>query len=164
MLVYNWLTFTYQTVLFCLINIKPFVPLAIYTVYDLHAQTKLHLSSLVQWVVGVTKNMFRINEMPLSTMLFLHGWSFRLKCHCLCSFSLMFLLNFTHLTCSVHKMWIILTGFTGPPCVSTCTDVTVHTHVCRPNMHTYSQWELPYDVYRRLQSKNLWWSSEKVVM
>lgn len=54
-------------------------------------------------------------------MLFLHGWLFRLKCHCLCSFSLMFLLNFTHLTCSVHKIWIILTDFTRPPCVSTCT-------------------------------------------
>lgn len=77
-------------------------------------------SICVSFVVEITKSMLWINEMPMSTMLFLNGWSFRLKCHCLCSFSLMFLLNFTHLTWSVHEIWIIFTGFTRP-CVSTCT-------------------------------------------
>lgn len=136
---------------FCLVYIRPFVlPVPLYIWPS--CETKVHLSSPEQWVVGVTKNMLWINEMPLSTMLFLHGWSFRLKCHCLCSFSLMFLLNFTHLTCSVHKIWIILTGFTRPPCVSTCTHVIAHAspqHLC--------------DVYRGMQRDILWWHSEKLV-
>lgn len=93
---------------------------------------EIYLSSLL-WVVGVTKT---IHAMPLSTMLFLHGWSFRLKCHCCCSFSLMFLLNFTQLTCSVHKIWIILTAFTRPPCVSTCTCDCMH----QQTWHVYTCW------------------------
>lgn len=46
---------------------------------------------------------------------FLLGWTLRLKCHCLFSFSLMFLLNFTHLTCFVHKIWIV--ALVRPTCV-----------------------------------------------
>lgn len=104
-------------------------------VFDLPVQTKIHSSSALRRAAEVTEATLWTNDTPLSTVLFLHGWLFRLKCHCLCSFSLMLLLNFAHLTCSVRGMWISLTGFTRP-CASTRTcDCSLTLPTCN-TVHT----------------------------